>query len=145
MAKTARMTDPRSSNPIDHYVGRRMKQRRDQLRMSQEKLGELLGISFQQVQKYERGLNRVSASRLFEVARVMGVAVDYFFDGLEGQSEEGETAEKPLALATLMSIPGALDVLGHYAEITTSSRRRMVLDLARLMTAEEAAETEAAH
>lgn len=139
------MSDPRQSNPIDHYVGRRLKQRRDQLKMSQEKLGELLGVSFQQVQKYERGQNRVSASRLFEIARVMGVPIDFFFDGLEGQASASESADKPIALASLMSTPGALDVLGHYAGINTTSRRRMVLDLARLMNAEESSERAATH
>jgi transcriptional regulator with XRE-family HTH domain len=68
-------------NPIDKYVGGRMRMRRMLIGMSQERLGELLGVSFQQVQKYEKGLNRVSAGKLQEISTAIGVPVDYFFVG----------------------------------------------------------------
>jgi len=67
-------------NPIDVHVGQRIRQRRTLLGMSQEKLGEAIGLTFQQVQKYERGANRVGSSRLFDLARVLDVPVTYFFD-----------------------------------------------------------------
>ena len=70
----------RRANPMDVHVGSRVRLRRMLLGMSQEKLGEHLGLTFQQVQKYEKGVNRIGASRLFELARVMGVPVQYFFD-----------------------------------------------------------------
>jgi transcriptional regulator with XRE-family HTH domain len=70
-------------NPIDVHVGRRIRQRRTLLGMSQEKLAEALGLTFQQVQKYERGGNRVSSSRLFDLTRVLDVQISYFFDEME--------------------------------------------------------------
>ena len=79
-------------HPIDAIVGARVRQRRTLLGMSQEKLGEAIGLTFQQVQKYERGTNRISASRLFEMARVLEAPVSYFFDGIEDPQAEAETA-----------------------------------------------------
>jgi transcriptional regulator with XRE-family HTH domain len=70
-------------NPIDVHVGQRLRQRRTLLGMSQEKLGELIGLTFQQVQKYERGANRVSASRLYDLARVLDTDVNFFFEDMQ--------------------------------------------------------------
>src|SRR5579883_3316499 len=70
-------------NPIDVHVGSRVRLRRTLLGMSQEKLGDAIGLTFQQVQKYERGANRVGASRLFELSRVLDVPVSFFFDELD--------------------------------------------------------------
>ena len=75
------MAGPRSPNPIDVHVGTRVKARRQALGLSQEKLGESLGVTFQQVQKYEKGTNRVSASRMQSLAETLGVPIGYFFDG----------------------------------------------------------------
>ena len=72
--------DDGSANPIDVHVGARIRLRRTLLGLSQEKLGECLGLTFQQVQKYERGANRVGASRLFDLSRVLDVRVGYFFE-----------------------------------------------------------------
>ena len=69
-------------SPIDVHVGSRIRLRRTLLGMSQERLGEALGLTFQQVQKYERGVNRVGASRLFDLARVLDVPISFFFDDL---------------------------------------------------------------
>jgi transcriptional regulator with XRE-family HTH domain len=71
-------------NPIDIHVGQRVRQRRTLLGMSQEKLGEALNLTFQQIQKYERGANRVGSSRLFQMARVLDVPIAYFFDEMPG-------------------------------------------------------------
>jgi transcriptional regulator with XRE-family HTH domain len=70
----------RRANPIDIHVGSRVRFRRMLLGMSQEKLGEKLGLTFQQVQKYEKGINRIGASRLFDLAQVLGVSVQFFYD-----------------------------------------------------------------
>src|SRR5688572_24109892 len=70
----------RRANPIDIHVGSRVRFRRMLLGMSQEKLGERLGLTFQQVQKYEKGINRIGASRLFDLAQVLGVSVQFFYD-----------------------------------------------------------------
>lgn len=72
----------RRANPIDVHVGGRMRLRRMMIGMSQEKLGELMGLTFQQVQKYEKGVNRVSASRLFNLSHILTVPVEFFYEGL---------------------------------------------------------------
>jgi transcriptional regulator with XRE-family HTH domain len=87
-------------NPIDVHVGARLRLRRTLLGMSQEKLGEAIGLTFQQVQKYERGANRVGASRLYDLSRVLDVPVSFFFDDINpetaaaarGEPSEGDTA-----------------------------------------------------
>src|SRR6476659_6183243 len=72
----------KQANPIDAQVGNRVRLRRMLIGMSQERLGELLGLTFQQVQKYEKGVNRIGAGRLFEVSRILGVPVDFFYEGV---------------------------------------------------------------
>lgn len=79
--------NPRKPNPVDVHVGGRVRLRRMLLGMSQEKLGENLGLTFQQVQKYEKGANRIGASRLFELARILGVNVQFFFEELPGEAD----------------------------------------------------------
>src|SRR5260221_7115236 len=75
-------------NPIDIHVGSRVRLRRTLLGMSQEKLGEAIGLTFQQVQKYERGANRVGASRLYDLSRVLDVPVSYFFEEIKAETVE---------------------------------------------------------
>jgi transcriptional regulator with XRE-family HTH domain len=75
----------KQANPIDAQVGNRVRLRRMLIGMSQEKLGELLGLTFQQVQKYEKGVNRIGAGRLFQVARILSVPIDYFYEGVVDQ------------------------------------------------------------
>src|SRR6476660_6812019 len=75
----------KQANPIDAQVGNRVRLRRMLVGMSQERLGELLGLTFQQVQKYEKGVNRIGAGRLFDVARILGVPIDYFYESVSGQ------------------------------------------------------------
>ena len=81
-------------NPIDVHVGSRVRLRRNMLGLSQEKLGEAIGLTFQQVQKYERGANRVGSSRLFDLARVLDVPISYFFEDMEA----GVAAKSPSRL-----------------------------------------------
>ncbi len=90
--------DPRPS-PIDVHVGTRIRLRRTLLGMSQERLGEALGLTFQQVQKYERGVNRVGASRLFDLSRVLDVPISFFFDDMPealATSYGGQAARRPI-------------------------------------------------
>src|SRR5271167_1933565 len=81
----------KQANPVDVQVGNRVRIRRMLIGMSQEKLGDLLGLTFQQVQKYEKGVNRIGAGRLFEVSRILNVPVDFFYEGVSvtGQPETG--------------------------------------------------------
>src|SRR3954468_5429255 len=80
----------RGPNPVDLHVGARIRMRRKLLGVSQERLADQLGLTFQQVQKYERGANRVSASKLYEIARALQTSVAYFFEGL-ASTENGQT------------------------------------------------------
>ena len=80
-------------NPIDVHVGTRVRLRRTLLGMSQEKLGDALGLTFQQVQKYERGANRIGASRLYDLSRVLDVPVSFFFDDIKAETIEAAQAE----------------------------------------------------
>jgi transcriptional regulator with XRE-family HTH domain len=135
------MSNERSSNAIDAYVGRRLKQRREALGLSQEKLAQQLGISFQQVQKYERGFNRVGASRLFQIAEVMNVVTGYFFEGLEtsnvGVAEESVSEEQsPLSVAALLALPGAMELLSEYSKIQSSQQRKKIVELVRIFANE---------
>ena len=84
-----------SPHPVDLHVGRRMRLRRNLLGISQETLAHKLGLTFQQVQKYERGLNRISSSRLFDISKVLNVRVSYFFD----EMDEDVSAGSPLSLS----------------------------------------------
>ncbi|MFC0284517.1 helix-turn-helix domain-containing protein [Camelimonas abortus] len=80
----------KARNPIDQYVGSRVRMRRMLAGISQEKLGEALGVTFQQIQKYEKGANRIGASRLHQIAQVLGVPVSFFYDGMTAAPQTGE-------------------------------------------------------
>lgn len=135
------MSNERRSTSVDAYVGRRLKQRREDMSMSQEKLAEMLGISFQQVQKYERGLNRVGASRLFQLCGIMGVDSSFFFDGLSPVATPGvaeASAEfDTLSTAALLAAPGALELLADYARLKSTGQRKKVLELIKLLADDE--------
>ena len=133
--------NPRGPNAIDRHVGSRVRLRRQLLNMSQEKLGEELGVTFQQVQKYERGTNRIGAGRLFEVARVLDVPVSFFYDGfapdgsaLNNRQEGGDTGivEEFIQSADGVSLAQA------FARIGDAKVRRRILELVRTIAAEEA-------
>lgn len=134
------MANERSSTAIDAYVGRRLKQRREELGLSQEKLADFLGISFQQVQKYERGFNRVGASRLFQLSEALTVTTSFFFEGLEhsnkGFAEDVDKSFSPLNVAALLAAPGAMELLTEYAKVTSSPQRKKIVELVRLLANE---------
>ena len=127
-------------NPIDVHVGSRVRLRRNMLGLSQEKLGEAIGLTFQQVQKYERGANRIGASRLLELSRVLGVPVTFFYDqtdpvhappvptGLEEAPQEGFDSD-PLRRRETVELVDA-----YYAIEDTATRRRF-FDLAKALAA----------
>lgn len=134
------MSNERSSTAIDAYVGRRVKQRREQLGLSQERLADFLGISFQQVQKYERGFNRVGASRLFQLSEALTVPTAYFFEGLEPASNgvaEADASFKPLNVAELLAAPGAMELLAEYAKVNSTPQRKKIVELVRLLSNEK--------
>ncbi|HZY13214.1 MAG TPA: helix-turn-helix transcriptional regulator [Beijerinckiaceae bacterium] len=91
--KVAAVAGPKEPQPIDRHVGARIRHKRMMLGVSQEALGDALGVTFQQVQKYEKGMNRVGASRLQAIANFLEVPVSYFFDGAGGQSQRGSAGK----------------------------------------------------
>jgi len=129
----------RDPNYIDVHVGARIRMRRQLINMSQERLGELLGITFQQVQKYEKGSNRISASRLFYASKTLGVPVQFFFDGLPGsESGEGlrEGGEGDQFSAAMMS-PEGVQLAKAFKEAESSTKRKLIASLARLIVESE--------
>ena len=140
-----RDADDRSPNPVDLHVGSRIRLRRKLLGVSQEQLADSLGLTFQQVQKYERGANRVSASKLYEIAKTLQVPVSFFFDGLadpmDGSDgdEVGQQAER--IVQEFLTTPEGLELAEVFPKIGRGRVRRQVLDLVRAM-AEEAARVE---
>lgn len=128
-------------NPTDVHVGGRIRLRRNMLGMSQEKLGEALGITFQQIQKYEKGTNRVGASRLQAIASIMNVPVAFFFDDLPGQ-EGGEhkgLAEDSSAnfVVDFLSSAEGLQLNRAFARISNPKVRRKVIELAKVLADDE--------
>ena len=119
-------------NPIDIHVGSRIRLRRTMLGMSQEKLGESLGITFQQIQKYEKGANRISASKLWDIARFFKVDIGYFFEGLTGAQlagvAEGDTAFEHDFPATRYTIE-----IGRLAPQLSTRQQKLALELVRDM------------
>lgn len=131
------MNEDRTPNPVDVHVGSRVRLRRLLLGLSQDKLGEELGVTFQQVQKYERGANRIGASRLFRVSQVLGVPVSFFFEGLEAGEVAGfaEGDQTPLIDDFINSSEGVA-LASAFAQIRDPAVRRKLLELARALAGE---------
>jgi transcriptional regulator with XRE-family HTH domain len=136
-------------SPIDVHVGSRIRLRRTLLGMSQERLGESLGLTFQQVQKYERGVNRVGASRLFDLSRVLDVPISFFFDDMPdslASSFGGLAARRSGTMSDTQDPFGddtlsrreTLELVRAYYRITDPSVRKRVFDLIKSMGPAEA-------
>lgn len=117
---------------VDTHVGKKIRQRRWLIGMTQQKLAELVGIKFQQIQKYETGANRVSASRLWDISDALGVPVAFFFDGLQSRVEGGAERQDKLP-DDLMGDKEALDLVRSYYSIPENQRRRL-FELARVLS-----------
>ncbi|MGB0682583.1 MAG: helix-turn-helix domain-containing protein [Magnetovibrionaceae bacterium] len=111
-------------NAVDIHVGSQLRQRRLLQGMSQEQLGVAVGLTFQQIQKYENGANRISASRLWEFAEILAVPVSYFFEGIGPESEEDEDA-------SLMARRETLEFVRNYHDIADETQRRNLKNLIR--------------
>jgi transcriptional regulator with XRE-family HTH domain len=127
----------KTPNPVDIHVGSRVRLRRLLLGLSQEKLGDELGVTFQQVQKYERGANRIGASRLYRVAEVLEVPIGFFFEGLQSSPVEGfaEGDQTPL-VNDFINSPEGVALAAAFARIKEPSVRRKLLELARTLAGE---------
>lgn len=120
------------AHKVDVHVGKRIRQRRWLTGMTQQRLAELVGIKFQQIQKYETGANRVSASRLWDIADALEVQVAYFFDGIEPSGHADTTHENAVPL-DLLSDKEAMDLIRSYYAIPENQRRRL-FELARVLS-----------
>jgi transcriptional regulator with XRE-family HTH domain len=128
----------RKPNDVDAHVGSRLRQRRMLLGISQEQLAEMLGLTFQQVQKYERGTNRVSASRLFQLARALDTPITWFFDEME--SDRG-AAEREKAAGSAedndpMSRRETLELVRVYSRIDDRKVRKKLYEMAKALAEE---------
>ncbi len=133
----------RRSNPIDAHVGSRVRMRRMLLGLSQEKLGELLGLTFQQVQKYEKGANRIGASRLFDLSHVLGVPVQFFYDEAPAAITDAHTAATGMAerasepyVADVLSSRDSIELNKAFARISDARVRRAVVELVKSLAGE---------
>ena len=119
------------AHPVDLHVGKRIRQHRWLVGMTQQQLAEQVGIKFQQIQKYETGANRVSASRLWDISEAMDVPVNFFFEGIEQEVAAAGSSES--VPADLMGDKEALDLVRSYYSIPENQRRRL-FDLARVLS-----------
>lgn len=118
-------------HPVDVHVGKRVRHRRWMNGTTQQQLAEAVGIKFQQIQKYETGMNRVSASRLWDIAKVLNVPVSFFFEGLDaGPAVAGTSSDMP---SDILTDKEALEFLRSYYAIPENQRRRL-FDLARVLS-----------
>jgi len=118
-------------HPVDVHVGKRIRHRRWLVGMTQQNLAECVGIKFQQIQKYETGANRVSASRLWDIADALGVEISFFFEGLETEGDDKAAGES--VPSDLMGDKEALDLVRSYYAIPENQRRRL-FELARVLS-----------
>lgn len=125
----------KQANPIDAQVGNRVRLRRMLIGMSQERLGELLGLTFQQVQKYEKGVNRIGAGRLYEVAKILGVPIDYFYEGVNGHhatAAHGHNAGQTMPpIMEFVSSGEGLQLSLAFMRIKDPKVRKRMLDLVK--------------
>ena len=121
-------------HPVDVHVGKRIRQRRWMVGITQQQLAEAVGIKFQQIQKYETGMNRVSASRLWDIAESLDVPVSFFFEGLdENSGKQGAAGADAKVPGDLMADKEALELVRSYYSIPENQRRRL-FELARVLS-----------
>jgi transcriptional regulator with XRE-family HTH domain len=129
----------KAPNPVDKHVGSRVRMRRMMLGMSQEKLGEALGLTFQQVQKYEKGTNRIGASRLQQIAHILQVPVAFFFEDVPRLHEAaGEVMDAPSAgyVSEFLASTDGLSLTRAFMRIHEPKVRRRIVDLVEAIAGE---------
>jgi transcriptional regulator with XRE-family HTH domain len=121
-------------HPVDVHVGKRVRHRRWMVGMTQQQLAEKVGIKFQQIQKYETGMNRISASRLFDIAQAVSVPVAYFFEGMDGaETAQTTDAQRDGVPGDILADKEALELIRSYYAIPENQRRRL-FELARVLS-----------
>lgn len=128
-------------NPVDTHVGSRVRLRRMLLGMSQERLGESMGLTFQQVQKYEKGVNRIGASRLFQISKILDVPVQFFFEEAPhadaGPARGMAEADSETFILEFLNSREGLELNRAFVKIANSKVRKSVVDLVRALSASE--------
>ena len=133
-------TNVKNPQPVDRHVGARVRMRRMMVGMSQEKLGDACGITFQQVQKYEKGTNRMGASRLHQIARVLDVPVEFFYEG--ASSDQGSNGsivvnDQSRSLTDFLATSEGLELVRAFTAIKDPKVRRRIVDFAKAVAAGE--------
>jgi transcriptional regulator with XRE-family HTH domain len=134
----------KAPNPIDKHVGSRVRMRRMMLGMSQEKLGDALGLTFQQVQKYEKGTNRIGASRLQQISHILQVPVAFFFEGAPnvptspGRDSSLHEAPSPAYVSDFLATSDGLALTKAFTRISDSKLRRRIVDLVEQIAVNDA-------
>ena len=132
---------PKSTTPVDARIGARIRMRRMLVGISQTELGEKSGVTFQQIQKYEKGTNRVSVSRLHQIAQTLGVPVEFFYEGLSEGG--GTTIDNVPDVSSLLATADALDMLKAFATLENRAvRRRLVALTEQLVAAQSGADVD---
>jgi transcriptional regulator with XRE-family HTH domain len=132
------MNDERAANAVDRKLGQRVRTRRLEIGMSQERLAELLGVTFQQVQKYEKGINRIAASRLFDISAALDMPVSRFFEGLTSRGAHGVAESSKDYIDDALATPEGAQLMALFASIKSVKVRRRVIELVRALTEEAA-------
>lgn len=120
-------------HPVDVHVGKRVRHRRWMVGMTQQQLGDIVGIKFQQIQKYETGMNRISASRLWDISQALDVPISFFFEGFGSTTESAIADEAAPERGDLLADKEALELVRSYYSIPEAQRRRL-FDLARVLS-----------
>ncbi len=134
------MMAKKAPNPTDKHVGSRVRMRRMMLSMSQEKLGDALGLTFQQVQKYEKGTNRIGASRLQQISHILQVPVAFFFEGApspDGQLGGMREAPSPAYVSDFLATSEGLALTKAFTRIKQPKLRRRIVDLVKEIAGED--------
>ncbi len=140
--ETKKMTK-KAPNPIDKHVGSRVRMRRMMLGMSQEKLGDALALTFQQVQKYEKGTNRIGASRLQQISHILQVPVAFFFEGAPHLADGGimvenlESAPSPTYVSDFLATSDGLSLTKAFMRIPDPKLRRRIVDLVQQIAGDD--------
>jgi len=140
MAKAAKKAigqppSKKSPNPVDIHIGKRIRMARLLLSISQEKLGDALGLTFQQVQKYEKGTNRVGGSRMLQISKTLQVPVAYFYEGVPGGNAAASEKQKTFVDDFIVSA-GGIDLAKAYVALPNDKMRRAIASLVETVAAE---------
>ncbi len=132
------MNDERAANAIDRKIGQRVRTRRLEIGMSQERLAEMLGVTFQQVQKYEKGVNRIAASRLHDISSALDMPVARFFEGMATGRAAGVAETARDYVDDVLATPEGAQLMALFAAIKSTRVRRRVVELVRALSEEAA-------